>query len=141
MAKPRWIVLTVLVAACSSPPAPEGPTRPQLVARQPVSSDLLEMDAENDTLNLINRTTDAVFYFVAEWAGQTLGPKPMPCTDPDSCTNVARRDTRRIAFANIPGVNQATTEIAVIHWRLVSAAPDPGFKPDSVRTTIVPLIR
>lgn len=137
----RRTVLLVALLACDEPVTPDGPVRPQIVARQPVSSDLLEFDAENDTLNLINRTTDAVFYFVAEWGGQTLGPKPAPCTDPVSCTNVARRDTRRIAFTDILGVNQATTDIVVIHWRLVPATPEPGFTPDSVRQTIVPLVR
>ena len=137
----RRTVLLLAALACDEPVTPDGPVRPQIVARQPVSSDLLEFDAENDTLNLINRTTDAVFYFAAEWGGQTLGPNPQPCTDPVSCTNVARRDTRRIAFTSIPGVSQATTEIVVLHWRLVAATPEPGFRPDSVRRTIVPLIR
>ena len=134
------VVLALGSLACEEFTVSEGPMRPQTVVRQPVSSDLLEMDAEHDTLNLINRTTDPVFFYVSEWDGPTIGPNPSPCIDPTSCTNVERRDTRRIAFANIPGVNSATTEIAVIHWRLVPATPN-GFRPDSVRTTIVPVIR
>ena len=137
----RRTVLLLALLACNEPVMPSGPVRPQLVAREPVQSDLLEFDAANDTLNLINRTTDAVFYFVAEWGGQTLGPNPEPCTDPVTCTSVARRDTRRIAFTSIPGVNQSTTQIVVLHWRLLPATPEPGFRPDSVRRTIVPLVR
>jgi hypothetical protein len=137
----RRTALLVVALACDAPVQSSGPVRPQLTYREPVSSDLLEIDSANDTLNLINRTADDVFYFVSEWRGPTLGFKPAPCTEPTSCTNVARRDTRRIAFTDIAGVNQATTDLVVIHWRLVAATPEPGFRPDSIRQTIVPLVR
>ena len=134
------LVVGALVA-CQTPAAIEGPVRSAATVRTPVLSDLLEMDAEHDTLNLINRTTDPIYYFVSEWAGPAIGQPAAPCTDPAICESVGRRDTRRIAFGIIPGVNPATKEILVLHWRLVSAAPNPGFMPDSVRATIVPLQR
>lgn len=113
----------LIAAACADGTAPK--------------SDLLQIHVLPDALHIVNTSPQSVYVFVAErntlalldWA---------PCSDPTTCEGIAVGGSQLLPFAEITGYTVDATEVVVHHWHLVSNGAG-GFRPDSIRATIVAL--
>jgi hypothetical protein len=121
----RWAsALLIATLACEDPAA--------------VESDLLVVRSVRQTLELTNISDDRVYTFIADrdilplldWA---------PCSNPATCDGLEPGATRVVPFDLIIGYESGSEAAVVYHWRLVPAATESGYAPDSIRFITVDL--
>ena len=123
--KHRFLVLgaTLGVLSCADPVSP--------------SSDILRISVLPDPLELVNPSPVPVYFFAAErdalahinWA---------PCTE-SACTNVRSGVKFVLPYEDMIGQSQGAEEAVVHHWHLIPGSTATGFRPDSIRATVVHL--
>lgn len=99
MTRRSALLLVAAAWACSRPTEVEGTPRPAVTEANVAFSDLLEIRAARDTLDLVNKTRHVVYYFLSEREGVVLVVPTAPCDDPARCPGVTARDQFRIAYA------------------------------------------
>jgi len=89
-------------------------------------------------LELTNVSPATVYYFAIE-SGLAIRANWAPCADPEKCPGIPAFSSRRLAYADIGGYSATATRVVVYWWHLVPSGA--GFKPDSIRGTVVDLPR
>ena len=116
------VVATLVLASCSDSTAPR--------------SDILRINILPDALELMNTSQKPVYAFIAERNSLALLDWA-PCMDP-SCESVAVGGSMVVPYEDITGYTTGAAEAVVYHWHLVPDGAD-GFRPDSIRATIIAL--
>jgi hypothetical protein len=121
----RFLVMAAMlgVLSCADPVSP--------------SSDILRINVLPDALELVNLSSAPVYFFAAErntlalidWA---------PCVEP-ACTNVGPGVKFVLPYEDMVGYSQGAEEAVVYHWHLIPGSTPTGFRPDSIRATVVQL--
>ena len=107
-------------------------------ATGPVQTDLVRVTVLPDALEIVNVSGLPVYYFAAERNSLALmlwGP----CTDPETCEGIPAGASKVVPYAEIAGYAAGAEEAVVYHWHLVRIGGATGFKPDSIRSTVVRL--
>jgi hypothetical protein len=121
----RFLALAAIlgVLSCADPVSP--------------SSDILRINVLPDALELVNLSPVPVYFFAVE--SETLARiNWAPCTEP-ACTNVGPGVKFVLPYVDMIGYGQGAEEAVVHHWHLIPGSTATGFRPDSIRATIVHL--
>lgn len=92
-------------------------------------------DARNGNITITNRRLEPVYTIVMGRNAAAVADYVL-CVNPQACESIAPNGSRSIPYPNLTGYQE--TE-AIVHWYHLVPDPQGGFKPDSVRTGIVPL--
>jgi hypothetical protein len=115
------MVLLAVAVGCSSPTAVE------------IGGVLA--DARHGNITITNRTVQPVYTIVIGRNAAAVADY-MLCVNPQTCDGIAPSDFRTIPYSKLTGIQE--TE-AIVHWYHLVPNAQGGFKPDSIRTGIVPL--
>lgn len=108
-------VVSLALVACSAP------TEPLSIARSGMQS-----------LRLVNRTTEPIYYFAVE-AGAAAMINWAPCAHPVSCKHVAAHGESALPYDQIAFYTPAAQHVIVYWWHLRSDGS--SFRPDSIRAS------
>ena len=124
----RWLLVAAALAtlSCSD-------------ATGPAQTDLVRVSVLPDALEIVNVSPHPVYYFVAERNSLAL-MLWAPCTDPETCEGIPAGASRVVPYGEIAGYAAGAEEAVVHHWHLVRIGGASGFKPDSIRSTVVRLL-
>jgi hypothetical protein len=111
------------IASCSDATAPK--------------SDLLRISVQPEAVELMNDSPQPVYVFVVERNSLALVDWA-PCSDPSNCDGIAVGGTKVIPYDDITGYAPGAAEAVVHHWHLVPDGAG-GFRPDSIRSTVIGL--
>lgn len=117
------LALAFVVAGCSNPVG--------------VEEDGIRVQATDAQVEIQNSRSNTVFFGMLERqfsATALFGP----CTDPDTCPQVAPGQTLRVDQDQIGGIEGDSEEAIFFWWELVPDG-DGGFEPDEVRSIVFPL--
>lgn len=116
------VVATLASVACADSTSPK--------------PELLRINVLPDALELVNTSQKPVYVLVAERNSLALMDLA-PCMDP-SCESVAVGGSMVVPYVEISGYSAGASEAVVYNWHLVPDGAD-GFRPDSIRATIIAL--
>src|SRR5437879_10739241 len=87
----------------------------------------------------LTNVSPATVYYLAMESGLAMRSNWAPCTDPEKCSGIPVFASHTLAYTDIAGYGATATRIVVYWWHLVPSGA--GFKPDSIRGTVVDLPR
>ena len=103
-----------------------------------VGEDDIRVQSEDDGLSIRNGRDASIFYFAIDrHTAAVILMLWAPCVDPETCDRVDARATRQVAAEDVMGWG-ASDEVILYWWHLVPAGAG-RFRPDSIRSLIVPL--
>ena len=102
----------------------------------PSSTDQVAASARNGQIEVRNNSQEAAFIFVLgrEAAAYTDW---IACADPTACTPIAAGSRRSVAYPS--SQVRANEREALVFWWHAVRGMDGDFRPDSIRSVIVPL--
>jgi hypothetical protein len=101
-------------------------------------TDLISISVLPDALEIVNVSHHPVYFFATERNSLAL-MLWAPCTDPDSCEGIPPGESKVVPYTEIAAWSAGAQEAVVHHWHLVRVGGASGFKPDSIRSTVVRL--
>ena len=98
----------------------------------------VRVQAADNGLSILNGRGASIYYFAIDRQAAAVALMLWaPCIDPETCDRVDPRASRQVASVDVLGWG-ASDEVILYWWHLVPAGAG-RFRPDSIRSLIVPL--